>query len=106
MKHQGLPLAISYTVLLLVLGGCEVEESFLIVENHSSIKIVSIFVSAAGDDSWGPDQLASDVLLPGSMISFAIDPGTYDVRVVFENYQDFVYEAIIKIGLTTTVTVK
>ena len=89
MKHQALLLVIAYMALPLILGGCEVEDSFLTIENHSNIKIVSIFVSAAGDDSWGPDQLASDVLLPGAMKNFAIDPGTYDVRVVFENYRDF-----------------
>ena len=40
------------------------------------------------------------------MINFTVEPGTYDVKVVSEYRQEFVYETTIVRGLTATVTVR
>ncbi len=114
MKHQALLLVISCMALSIVLGGCHVEvnvkeeeeEGFLTVKNRSNVTITSIFIAAAEDNSWGADQLKSDVLLPGTIVTFTIEPGTYDVRVVSEHHRDFIYEADISSGWTTTVAVR
>ena len=114
MKHQALLLVISCMTLSIVLGGCHVEvnvkeeeeDGFLTVKNRSNVIITSIFIAAAEDDSWGADQLKSDVLLPGGIVIFTIEPGTYDVRVVSEHHRDFIYEADISSGWTTTVAVR
>ena len=112
MKHQALLFVISCMTFSIVLGGCHVEvnvkeeeEGFLTVKNHSNVTITSIFIAAAKDDSWGADQLKSDVLLPGAIVTFTIEPGIYDVRIVSKHHQDFIYEADILSGLTTTVAV-
>ena len=114
MKHQALLLVISCMAFSIVLGGCHVEvnvkeeeeEVFLTVKNHSNVTITSIFIAAAEDDSWGADQLKSDVLLPGAIVIFTIEPGIYDIRIVSGHHQDFIYEADISSGLTTTVAVR
>ena len=106
MKHQVLLLVISCMAFSLILAGCEVEESFLVVKNHSNVTIVSVFISDTEDDSWGSDQLVFDILPPRSMITIAVEPGTYDVKVVSEYRQEFVYETIISSGMTTTITVR
>ena len=106
MKHQVLLVVISCMALSLVLGGCDVEESFLVVENRSNLTIVSIYISDTDDDSWGQNQLVFDVLSPGRMVTIPIESGTYDVKVVSEYRQEFVYEATISSGSTTVITVK
>ncbi|RKU34170.1 hypothetical protein C6496_20660 [Candidatus Poribacteria bacterium] len=114
MKHQALLLVISCMTFSIVLGGCHVEvnvteeeeEGFLTVKNHSNVTITSIFIAAAEDDSWGADQLKSDVLLPGAIVTFTIEPGIYDVRIVSKHHRDFIYEADISSGWTTTVAVR
>lgn len=113
MKHQALLFVISCMTLSIVLGGCHVEvnvkeeeEGFLTVKNRSNVTITSIFIAAAEDDSWGADQLKSDVLLPGAIVTFTIEPGIYDVRVVSEHRRDFIYEADISSGWTTTVAIR
>lgn len=106
MKHQVLLLVIFCMVFSFILGGCEVEESFLLVRNHSNVTVVSLFISDTDDRSWGQDQLVFDVLRPGSMVTIAVEPGTYDIKVVSEYRQEFVYEATIVSGMTTSVIVR
>lgn len=114
MKHQALLLVIFCMALSLVLGGCSVEveeeeeeESFLTVKNNSNVAIWRIFIAAADGGSWSSDQLGSDTVQPGSAVTFAIDPGTYDVKVVSEYSQESVYpDVAISNGETITVNVK
>ena len=86
--------------------GCDVQEGSLTVENWSSVTVVSIYISGIDDDSWGQDQLVFDVLRPGKAITFTVEAGTYDVKVVSEYRQEFVYEATIFDGLATVITVR
>ena len=107
MRHQVLLLVICSMALAIVFGGCgEVEESFLVVENRSNVTVVSIYVSAEDDASWGQDQLMFDVLRPGELVTIPIESGTYDVKVVSRYGQEFVFETFISDGLTTTITVR
>lgn len=106
MKHQALFFVISCITLSIVFCGCDVEESFLIVENHSNVTIVSIFISHTEDSSWGSDQLPLNVLRPRSMITIAVESGTYNVKLVSEYGREFVYEATIVSGMTTTVALR
>lgn len=106
MSHQALLLVICCMALALVLGGCAVEEGYLLVQNHSRVTVVSVYISDTDDASWGQDQLVFDVLPPGSMITFDVEPGTYQVKVVSEYSQEFVYETIITDRLTTVITVR
>ena len=106
MRHQALFFVISCITLSLVFCGCDVEESFLIVENYSNVTIVSIFISHAEDSSWGSDQLPLNVLRPRSKVTIAVEPGTYGVKIVSEYGQEFVYETTIVSGMTTTVAIR
>ena len=106
MRHQALLLGIWCIAISLVFLGCDVQEGSLIVENRSNVTVVSVFISDTEDDSWGQDQLVFDVLSPGEMITFTVEAGTYEVKVVSEYRQEFVYETIISSGLTTVITVR
>lgn len=106
MKPQALLVVISCLTFSLFLCGCDVEESYLVVENYSNATIVSIFISHIEDSSWGSDQLPLNVLRPRSMVTIPVEPGTYNVKVVSEYGQEFVYEATIESGLTTTVAIR
>lgn len=106
MKHQALFFVISCITLSLVFCGCDVEESYLIVQNYSNAAIVSIFISHTEDSSWGSDQLPLNVLRPRSMVTIAVEPGTYNVKLVSAYGREFVYAATIVSGMTTTVAIR
>ena len=106
MRHQAVLLGIWCIAISLVFWGCDMEEGSLTVENLSNVTIVHIYISHNDDDSWGQDQLVFDVLRPGRAITFTVEAGTYDVKVVSEYRQAFVYEATIFDGLATVITVR
>ena len=106
MRHQALLLSIWCIAIALVFFGCDVQEGSLTVENRSNVTVVSIYISDTDDDSWGQDQLVFDVLRPGEVVTFTVESGTYDVKVVSEYRQEFVYEATIFDGLATVITVR
>lgn len=106
MRHQALLLVIWCIAISLVFLGCDVQEGSLTVENRSNVTVVSIYISDTEDDSWGQDQLVFDVLRPGRVITFTVEAGTYEVKVVSEYRQEFVYEATIFDGLATVITVR
>jgi hypothetical protein len=55
------------------------------VTNKSKAEIHHLYLSAASQKSWGPDQLGSgskDVVAPGSTFTLTgIEAGTYDVKI-------------------------
>lgn len=59
------------------------------VVNHSKTSIHHLYVSAANQKAWGPDQLGngeSDTIEPGHQFNLHhIDRGTYDVKLVAED---------------------
>lgn len=106
MKHQTFLLGIWCIAISLIFFGCDVQEGSLTVENRSNVTVVSIYISDTDDGSWGQDQLVFDVLSPGEVITFTVEAGTYDVKVVSQYRQEFVYEATIFDGLATVITVR
>ena len=106
MRHQAFLLGIWCIAISLVFLGCDVQEGSLTVENRSNVTVVSIYISDTDDGSWGQDQLVFDVLSPGEVITFTVEAGTYDVKVVAQYRQEFVYEATIFDGLATIITVR
>lgn len=57
------------------------ESATLVVQNNTSYTIYWLYVSPSSDDSWGQDQLGSNVISPGSSFRLVgIVPGTYDIR--------------------------
>lgn len=51
------------------------------VLNLSGSTICYLYMSPASQDSWGPDQLGSDVIDQGGRFTLnSIDPGVYDLR--------------------------
>ena len=106
MRYQTFLLGIWCIAISLVFLGCDVQEGSLTVQNVSNVTVVSIYISDTDDGSWGQDQLVFDVLSPGEIVTFTVEAGTYDVKVVSQYRQEFVYEAIIFDGLTTVITVR
>jgi hypothetical protein len=54
----------------------------LILENRSSVELCHLYISPAGSDNWGPDQLDDQTVPSGSDFTVTdITPGVYDLRV-------------------------
>jgi hypothetical protein len=54
--------------------------------NQSKWEIHHVFLSASGDDTWGPDQLEDEILTKGDSLTLTnIECDLYDVKVVDED---------------------
>ncbi len=49
--------------------------------NSSSLSVWYIRTRACGAQTWGPDLLGANVLIPGESGSFAVSPGCQDVKL-------------------------
>jgi tetratricopeptide (TPR) repeat protein len=54
-------------------------EASLIVENSSADMVCSVYVSALTDENWGADRLRESLLASGDTVTFALEPGSYDI---------------------------
>jgi hypothetical protein len=82
MKVLGLALLGLFLVLA---GSCEIAgKSFIRIVNAVGTADISVVnIDPTGSHVWGPDLLTgSSRILPGSSLSFEVDPGNYDVRAV------------------------
>lgn len=105
MKHLSLLLVIVCTGIALILPGCgDDADSMLVVRNESTVTIWSIYISAVGDSEWGPDRLSGD-LPPRTKVTFYVEEGIYDVKVVAPR-NELLYEVDIGSGETATITIR
>ena len=59
-------------------------DTSLTIENESGVTIAIVNFSDCDDPEWGEDRLDSDEFLEdGESKSFDVDPGCYDIRVIF-----------------------
>jgi len=80
--------------LATILSACG-GDSTLTIHNDSSYALYEINLSPVHAQTWGPDLLAGDVLLPGESIEiFDIDCNDYDVRLVDEDDDECVIEDV------------
>jgi hypothetical protein len=55
------------------------------VTNNSKTAIHHLYISAASQKSWGPDQLGKDTVEPGQQFKLhGIEAGKYDVKIITE----------------------
>jgi hypothetical protein len=60
-------------------------DSTLLVENASDFAIVELYLTDVGSSSWGPNQIAGDILAPGeSVLLVNIECDVYDALLVDE----------------------
>jgi hypothetical protein len=65
------------------------------VINQSKWEIHHLFLSAASEEEWGPDQLGEDVLNKGDSFTITDIPcDKYDIKVVDEDGDECVIEAV------------
>ena len=50
------------------------------IVNLASLPLFYLYLSSCASDSWGADQLGSDVIAVGSTYSFSMTPGCWDLR--------------------------
>lgn len=76
------------------------------VRNSSSRTIWYVYLSPAHSDSWGVDQLKSNVLSPGATFNITSVPaGRYDMKVVTESGASaFVWDFAVTGGATSRIT--
>ena len=51
------------------------------INNQSSAVICYAMISAHSDPNWGPDQLGSNVIQPGSSYMWTVGTGVWDVKL-------------------------
>ena len=56
------------------------EEATLEIVNQSDEAIFYLYLSGCSRDTWGEDQLGSDVIGSGDSYSFRMTPGCWDLR--------------------------
>ncbi len=54
--------------------------STLDIVNHTNAPIYYLYLSSCSSNSWGTDQLGSDVISVGTSYSFAMTVGCWDLR--------------------------
>ncbi len=52
--------------------------------------IYYVYISPSTSDSWGDDWLGSDVMSPGETWEFDVTNGSYDIRLVDEDGDDYI----------------
>lgn len=61
----------------------------VVVVNDSDWDVIHLYLSVAGSNQFGPDQLGNDPLQPGENLSLNnLDCHTYDIRVVATDGKD------------------
>jgi hypothetical protein len=65
------------------------------VINQSKWEIHHLFVSAASEEEWGPDQLEDEILTKGDSFTITDIPcNKYDIKVVDEDGDECIIEAV------------
>jgi len=92
-------LALAVSSCLVVVSG----PSHLNIANNSGYTLIRVYISVHSSTVWGDDQLSPDVLTPGSVISYRVDPGYYDVMVIDSTlHENYAYDVRVTAGNTTT----
>ena len=60
-------------------GGGQTE---LLLINNTGVPIYYVYVSSCSSSQWGPDQLGSNVVMPGNTWTFTMASGCYDLKAV------------------------
>ena len=87
-KHPVSVSALGLLIALTLLSGCASSRAYgsgaisatLDIVNQTSSQIYYLYLSSCSSDSWGSDQLGSDVIAVGSTYSFSMTPGCWDLR--------------------------
>lgn len=76
-------------------AGAAGKNSDVTVKNKSKWDIHQFFLSPSGEDEWGPDQLGDEVIeTGGSFLLHSIPCDEYDVKLVDEDEDECVVEAV------------
>ena len=63
--------------------------------NNSKWEIHHLYLSPSDQDDWGPDQLGEDTLAKGDSFTLThIDCDTYDIKVIDEDGDECIIEAV------------
>ena len=61
-------------------GGYGSGVAYLDIVNSTGVSIFYLYLSSCSSNSWGSDQLGSDVILSGTTYRFQMTPGCWDLR--------------------------
>lgn len=81
-------------------------EGSLRVYNGGNLEMWNLHVTPSASSSWGVEQLAPNVLIPGDSLTLTrLYPDSYDVEAQFSDGSfDRVFDVQIQDGMTTTLT--
>jgi len=106
LMHLASLLAIALSLSCFVSGGSDSPppQGSLQVFNDGNATMVRLFVTPSTSSTWGPEQLAPDVLFPGESLTFSpLFPASYDVLAEFsDGSSDLVFDVLVQDGFNTT----
>lgn len=82
-----LPVALVVAIAL-PLVGCPLIVLKLCVKNETAYDLVELNISPVGDSAWGDNWLTSSIVGGASDCVNGIEPGTYDMRALFDTKGD------------------
>lgn len=73
--------------------------SLKLTNDHPTLTIWEVYIAPSSDSFWGPDlTFEFGIIVSGNSCQYPLVPGTYGVRVIFENGQEFIEEVTIRAG--------
>ena len=70
----------------------------LTLVNRTGVPIYYVYVSSCSSSEWGPDQLGSNVVMPGSTYTWTMDSGCYDLKAVDRDGREAVERRVQVVG--------
>jgi len=98
-------IALSVAILLAGIVGLQAQVFDFKLTNDTGYNIINMYVSPSAADEWGDDVLGEDILEDGSYVDvsfpsdiemalLAFDVSEYDLKVIDEDGDEFVYTAL------------
>ena len=99
MKTTTRTIPVLALLLAFALPGFAAEKATVKIINQSKWEIHHIYFGSTSDDTWGDDYLGEEVLTKGDSLTLSeIECGDYDIKVVDEDGDECVVEAVSLCG--------
>lgn len=70
----------------------------LTLVNNTGVPIYYVYVSSCASESWGSDQLGSEVVMPGNTYTWTMNSGCYDLKAVDRDGREAVERRVQVVG--------
>jgi len=74
--------------------------SIEVINNSVGANILGLYITPHSSATWGSNQISSSIAPAGSMHLYYLDPGSYDVKIVWDSGPDSLYSNQQVVSLT------